>query len=296
MQRLGYRGVNRIEKTLNAAHTYMVLTYAVASAEGGVPMVVSHPVVDYFTTGDVVLSSMTFEVEITNIRPRSVDIAITPSVDEPYTAVMMYASNLPDGSNEEQLQYIIEHYAPLEMVGRYEEHVDQLPPATEFVLAVYGFYAGAPTTELFVYRFATKADGVGGNVITEVRCSAYDLAEVVALEPYYTSYLQYADYFLSVEVFTAEPSPTLHFDIFSRAVVEEYGLEAVRDSLLEYSYTSSPDWALCSYGNEYIICGLAEDSDGFVGELFVSDPVSFSREETDDAAIFVGLYKEYTTP
>ncbi|MBQ8366930.1 MAG: BACON domain-containing protein [Alistipes sp.] len=295
MLQLGHRGATTIERTLNANHKYMVMTYAIASDEGNVPMVVSHPVIKYFTTGNVELSTMTFEVDICNIKPRSVDIRITPSTDEQYTAVVMYASNLPEGSPEEQLEYINKKYAPLELSGVYEEHIDQLPPATEFILAVYGYYAGVPTTGLYVHRFATAKDGAGGNTITEVRCTAYDLKEVVALEPYYSSYVGYADYFMSVEVVTAEPSPTLHFDIFPKSVYEEYGVEAIRESLLEYSYTSSPDWALCSYGNEYVVCGLAEDEDGYVGEMFVSEPITFQYEDRGDAETFVELYKEYTT-
>lgn len=295
MQRVGHSGTVTINDTLNANHKYMVMVYAIASDEGRVPMVVSPPVVEYFTTGDVALSTMTFEVDIYNIKPRSVDISIRPSTDEQYNAVVMYASNLPAGSKEEQLDYICRAYAPLELVGPYEEHIDQLPPATEFVLAIYGYYAGKPTTELYIYRFATAEDGAGGNTITEVRCTVYDLDEVVALSPYYSSYVGYADYFLSVEVITAEPSPTLHFDVFARSTYEEYGVEAIRESLLEYSYTSSPDWALCSYGNEYVVCGMAEDEAGYVGEMFISEPISFSYEQRSDATIFVELYKEYTT-
>ncbi|MBQ5595089.1 MAG: hypothetical protein IIU78_05210, partial [Alistipes sp.] len=70
----------------------------------------------------------------------------------------------------------------------------------------------------------------------------------------------------------------------------------IRDSMLEYAYTSSPDWALCSYGNEYVLCALAEDENGFVGEMYVSEPIMFTREQTSNAAIFVELYKEYVTP
>ena len=294
MQQLGYRGETTIEKTLNANHKYMVMTYAIASEGGNVPMVVSPPVIEYFTTGGVEASNMTFEVDIYNIRPRSVDIRIMPSTDEQYTAVVMYASNLPEGSLAEQLDYICNTYAPLELSGNYEEHIDQLPPDTEFVLAIYGYYAGVPTTELNIYRFTTAKDSDGGNTITEVRCTAYDLREVVALEPYYSSYVNYADYFLSVEVVTATPSPTLHFDIFPKSVYEEYGDEAIRESLLEYSYTSSPDWALCTYGNEYVVCGLAEDESGFVGDMFVSEPIVFSYEDRSAAEEFVELYEDYT--
>lgn len=236
---------------------------------------------------------MTFEVEFSNIMPRSVDVSIVPSTDEQYTAVMMYAKNLPNGDKQEQLEYVMEKYAPLELTGVYREHIDQLPPATEFVIAVYGYYAGAATTDLFIYRFTTKEDGEGTNRITEVKCSAYDLAEVVALEPYYQSFMGYADYFLSIEVMTEKPATALHFDIFPLSLYEEYGEEAVRESLLEYSYTSSPDWALCNYDNEYVVCGLAEDESGYVGELFVSDILSFAKGQTSDAEEFVELYKDY---
>ena len=297
MQSLGYRGETTFSKTLNADHRYMALIYAIASEGGDVPMMVSHPTIAYFSTGTVERSDMTFEVVFNNVRPRSVDVVIRPSKsDETYTAVMMYKSSLPDGDKQEQLQYVVDKYAPLELMGTYEEHINQLPPSTEFIIAVYGFYAGAPTTDLFVYGFTTAVDGKGDNAITSVKCSAYDILEVVALEPYYQSCVGYADYFMSMEIETLKPSPALHFDLMPVSLVEEYGLEAVRQSLLEYSYTSSPDWALCTYGNEYVVCGLAEDERGYVGELYISEPIRFGQGDVGDAAEFVELYKEYVTP
>lgn len=293
MQQLGYKGEANYSKTLNANHRYMALIYAIASEDGGVPMVVSQPQVEYFTTGTVERSDMTFEVEFSNIRPRSVDVKIIPSKDETYTAVMMYAKNLPDGNKQEQLDYVMQKYAPLELSGIYDEHIDQLPPDTEFVIAVYGYYAGAPTTDLFLYGFTTAKDDKGENKIVKVNFSAYDMAEVATLEPYYASMIGYADYFLSMEVETLTPSPTLHYELYAKSQYDSYSHEEIRESLLEYAYTSSPDWALCTYGNEYILCGLAEDENGYVGEMFVSEPISFTKEQTSEASIFVELYKEW---
>lgn len=293
MQQLGYKGQASFHKTLNANHRYMALIYAIAAEDDNIPMVVSQPQVEYFTTGTVERSDMTFDVEFTNIRPRSVDVCITPSKDETYTAVMMYASSLPEGDKEEQLDYVMSKYAPLELSGIYKEHIDQLPPDTEFIIAVCGYYAGAPTTDLFLYRFTTSKDGKGNNKIIKVRFSAYDMAEVAALEPYYASMMGYADYFLSMEVETLTPSPTLHYELYTKSQYDSYTHEEIRASLLEYAYTSSPDWALCNYGNEYVLCGLAEDENGYVGEMFVSEPIMFTKEQTSDAAIFVKLYEEY---
>lgn len=293
MRQLGYKGEASFTKTLNANHRYMALTYAIASDNGNVPMVVSKPIVSYFTTGGVERSEMTFTAEFSNIRPRSVDVTITPSLDETYSAVLIYAKNLPEGDKQEQLEWVMTKYAPLELSGVYSEHISQLPPATEFILAVYGYYAGAATTDLFLYRFTTLEDGKGTNRVTDVRCLAYDLSEVAELEPYYASFLGYADYFISIEVATEKPSPSLHFDIFRSDVLEEYSESEIRQSLLDYSYTSSPDWALCTYDNEYVICALAEDESGYVGEMFISEPISFGRADVGDASIFVELYKEW---
>ena len=293
MQQLGYKGQASFHKTLNANHRYMALIYAIAAEDDNIPMVVSQLQVEYFTTGTVERSDMTFDVEFTNIRPRSVDVCITPSKDETYTAVMMYASSLPEGDKEEQLDYVMSKYAPLELSGIYKEHIDQLPPDTEFIIAVCGYYAGAPTTDLFLYRFTTAKDGKGNNKIIEVRFSAYDMAEVAALEPYYASMMGYADYFLSMEVETLTPSPTLHYELYAKSQYDSYTHEEIRASLLEYAYTSSPDWALCNYGNEYVLCGLAEDENGYVGEMFVSEPIMFTKEQTSDATIFVKLYEDY---
>ena len=293
MQQLGYKGQASFHKTLNANHRYMALIYAIAAEDDNIPMMVSQPQVEYFTTGTVERSDMTFDVEFTNIRPRSVDVCITPSKDETYTAVMMYASSLPEGDKEEQLDYVMSKYAPLELSGIYKEHIDQLPPDTEFIIAVCGYYAGAPTTDLFLYRFTTAKDGKGNNKIVEVHFSAYDMAEVAALEPYYASMMGYADYFLSMEVETLTPSPTLHYELYAKSQYDSYTHEEIRASLLEYAYTSSPDWALCNYGNEYVLCGLAEDENGYVGEMFVSEPIMFTKEQTSDATIFVKLYEDY---
>lgn len=293
MQQLGYKGQASFHKTLNANHRYMALIYAIAAEDDNIPMVVSQLQVEYFTTGTVERSDMTFDVEFTNIRPRSVDVCITPSKDETYTAVMMYASSLPEGDKEEQLDYVMSKYAPLELSGIYKEHIDQLPPDTEFIIAVCGYYAGAPTTDLFLYRFTTAKDGKGNNKIVEVHFSAYDMAEVAALEPYYASMMGYADYFLSMEVETLTPSPTLHYELYAKSQYDSYTHEEIRASLLEYAYTSSPDWALCNYGNEYVLCGLAEDENGYVGEMFVSEPIMFTKEQTSDATIFVKLYEDY---
>ncbi len=295
MAQQGYKGDATFHKTLNANHRYMALTYAVASEGGNVPMVVSKPVVTYFSTGTVERSDMTFEVTFENIRPRSTDVTIVPSSDEPYSAVLMYAKNLPTGDKQEQLEWVMQKYAPFELTGIYREHISQLPPDTEFILAIYGYYAGAATTDLFIYRFTTLEDGEGDNYITAVSTSAYDLAEVAALEPYYASFLGYADYFISIEVETSKPSPALHFDIFRSDVMQEYTEDEIREGLLEYSYSSSPDWALCTYGNEYVVCGLAEDENGYVGELFISEPIRFVRTDVGDAAIFVELYSDYVT-
>ena len=294
MQQLGYRGEATFSKTLNANHRYMAIIYAIASDEGRVPMVVSRPQVEYFTTGTVNRSDMTFEVEFSNIRPRSVDVRIVPTTDESYTAVMMYAKNLPKGDKQEQLDYVMAKYAPLEITGIYEEHIDQLPPDTEFVIAVYGYYAGAPTTDLFVYHFATAKDGKGENRIVDVKFSAYDMADVAAIEPYYKSMLGYADYFLSMEVKTLMSAPTLHFELYTKSQYDSYTHEEILESILEYAYTSSPDWALCTYDREYVLCGVAEDENGYVGEMYVSEPISFSREQVGDAQEFVELYKEWT--
>jgi hypothetical protein len=207
---------------------------------------------------------------------------------------MMYAKNLPKGDKQEQLDYVMTKYAPLEITGIYEEHIDQLPPDTEFVIAVYGYYAGAPTTDLFVYNFATAKDGKGENRIVNVKFSAYDMAEVVAIEPYYKSMLGYADYFLSMEVETLMPAPALHFELYAKSQYDSYTHEDILESILEYAYTSSPDWALCTYDSEYVLCGVAEDENGYVGEMYVSEPISFSREQVGDAQEFVELYKEWT--
>ena len=120
------------------------------------------------------------------------------------------------------------------------------------------------------------------------------MADVAAIEPYYKSMLGYADYFLSMEVETLMSAPTLHFELYTKSQYDSYTHEEILESILEYAYTSSPDWALCTYDREYVLCGVAEDENGYVGEMYISEPISFSREQVGDAQEFVELYKEWT--
>ena len=106
----------------------------------------------------------------------------------------------------------------------------------------------------------------------------------------------YADYFLSMELETLTTAPSLHFELYAKRQYDSYTHEEIRESMLEYAYTSSPDWALCTYGNEYILCALAEDENGYVGDMYVSEPIKFTHDDISDAEIFVELYREYTTP
>lgn len=295
MEELGERGATTYTQTLHANHKYMALLYAIDSIDGNIPMMVSEPVVEYFTTGSVERSDLQFEVNITNIMPRSADIEIIPSNnEESYSAVVMYANRLPEGDNDTQLDYIMENYSPFEISGYYFESVVGLQPDNEFIVAIYGIYGGSPTTDLFIYRFRTNAEGEGTNRITDVAFTAYDLQEVVAIEDYYTMLVGYGEYLLSMEVTTERPTHRVHFSLYVAAQVEEFGLEAVRADLLDYSYTSMFDWALCNYDTEYIICGLAEDEEGNVGEMYVSEPITIRRGETGDAKEFVERYADYT--
>ena len=295
MEELGERGNTVINKTLHASHSYMIIVYAIASESGSVPMMVSEPVVEYLTTGSVELSNLGFDVSVSNIMPRSADIEIIPSNDtESYTAIILPADYLPDGDNDTQRDYIVSNYAPFELQGRYFEVVTGLTPDTEYVICLYGIYAESPTTELFTHTFRTNAEGEGTNRIVDVSFTAYDLREVIAIEDYYATLMGYGDYFLSMEVSTARPTHRVHFSLYNAAQVEEYGLDAVRADLLDYSYTSTFDWALCTYGTEYIICGLAEDEHGNVGEMYVSDIITIEPGQTGDAREFVERYADYT--
>lgn len=296
LEEMGHKGHSTYSQTLDANHRYMAIVYAIASErEGSVPVMVSKPIVEYFATGDVVMSDMTFDITISNIRPRAAEITITPSTnDEAYTAVVLYARNMPDGTNGEQLRYIHEHYSPFEVRGSYSETVSSLKPDTEFIVAVYGIYAGAPTTDLYYKTFKTTKEGAGSNLITAIEWKAYDLEEVLTLDSYYESMYGFGDYFLSVDIHTLQPTERVYFDIFRTSHIEENGEKWVKESLMDYSYHTLFDWGLCSYNNEYVVCGYAEDADGNIGELFTSAPIVVQRGETGDAAEFIERYAEYT--
>lgn len=297
LNKLGHSYGESITEELYANTSYMALIYAIApTAENDLPMIVSRPAIRYFTTGDVPASNITFDVEFSNIRPRSADITITPSTMDSYSPVVMFAKNLPEGTNQEMLNYVMKSYAPMPVSGVYKEHLNQLPPATEFILAIYGYAAGSATTKLFIYHFATTAEGTGTNRIVEVKCTAYDLAEVVALEPFYGFLMGFSDYLISMEIITESSAPSLHYNIFREDVLEDYSEQEIKEGLLEDSYTSSPDWASCTYGNSYVIIGMAEDEEGNVGEMYRSAPISFTYEDRGDAGDFVELYKEYIEP
>ena len=116
----------------------------------------------------------------------------------------------------------------------------------------------------------------------------------MTLDSYYESMYGFGDYFLSVDIHTLQPTERVYFDIFRTSHIEENGEKWVKESLMDYSYHTLFDWGLCSYNNEYVVCGYAEDADGNIGELFTSAPIVVQRGETGDAAEFIERYAEYT--
>lgn len=112
------------------------------------------------------LSEITFDINFTNYYFNGVDYTITPSADDvPYYVTMRPAFRYKELTDEQLLEQILLEDAwmiePRSVTGVYEyENEGVWLTDTEYLVLIFGYAGGAPTTELIKFPFRTSEPNV----------------------------------------------------------------------------------------------------------------------------------------
>ena len=271
---------------------YMVVAFAVS--DDTTPLLCSTPSVSYFTSGDFAKSSLTFNIEVTDITPYSASLNLRPSNNnDTYTCIFIAMSQMPLVDSDYQLmKALVGGFQPSEFTGPIKnEYLGPLMPDTEYVVLAFGIDGNMPTTDLYQVRFTSEAAVMGTTQITDIKLvKLFDKEEIVALDPSYRGKLGDCECVAIVEATTNEPCDKLYFWWYEEWMKSGYTEEAFLEDLLMYPYASNPEIMDMYYsmddGDLFFFGGIAEDKDGNLGDIYYGEGFLLSKEMVNPAEEF----------
>lgn len=271
---------------------YMVVAFAVS--DDTTPLLCSTPSVSYFTSGDFAKSSLTFNIEVTDITPYSASLNLRPSNNnDTYTCIFIAMSQMPLVDSDYQLmKALVGGFQPSEFTGPIKnEYLGPLMPDTEYVVLAFGIDGNMPTTDLYQVGFTSEAAVMGTTQITDIKLvKLFDTEEIVALDPSYRRKLGDCECVAIVEATTSEPCDKFYFWWYEEWMKSGYTEEAFLEDLLMYPYANNPEIMDMYYsmddGDLFFFGGIAEDEDGNLGDIYYGDSFLLSKEMVSPAEEF----------
>ncbi len=286
-------------ETLKGSTNYALVIYAIGNVDG-LPQVISAPQVFNFRTEEIGASDMTIDITVENNYVRVADITIAPSANEPYTAAVIAKASVPEGSNEQIIEWLNSNLIMESYSGEISSHINTFQPNTEYSVLAYGLWGGVVTTDLFRVDFKTDEEGECENSVIRVDYDGpYSLKELEAYNPdYFYSYGMFEDmgwYAMWAEIFTEQPTQDLFYCIYSADKVVTQGMDAIFADLV--SYTSKKTSLFTGENDKlYVMCAVAMDYRGNYSEMWISDPFSYNYNTSPKRDLSELLDKLYNTP
>ena len=286
-------------ETLKANTNYALVIYAIDKVDG-LPQVISTPQVFNFRTEEIGASDMTIDITVENKYVRVADITIAPSANEPYTAAIIAKSSVPEGTNEQIIEWLNNALTMESYSGTISTHINTFQPNTEYSVLAYGYWGGVVTTDLFRVDFKTDEAGVCENSVIRVDYGGpYSLKELEEYDPnYFYSYGMFEDmgwYAMWGEIFTEQPTQDLFYCIYSADKVVTQGTDAIFADLV--SYTSKKTSLFTGENDKlYVMCAVAMDYRGNYSEMWMSDPFSYNYNASTKRPLSELLEKVYNIP
>lgn len=286
-----YRGEAHVDSRLSPDTNYMVAVFAVS--DDMVPIMCSQPVVTYAHTGDVLLSDMTFDIDITDITPYTAQFSVTPSIEgEPYAAVFVSGETLDSmPADEVSLMYaFIDYFAPAIFDTSFSDIFTPLMPDTEYAFVVFGCSDGHPTSHITIERFTTIKAVEGTNQIRDIVIhKVWDVEEIVALDASYAPLAEEADCLVLAEAVVDDASCPVRWWWYEGYAREECTDEAFLEDLLLYDATPTPEVFALWYDFEIFFAGVAEDADGNLGDIYYGEKVILTHDDCSDAQEYLDM-------
>lgn len=279
---------------LTASTSYCAAIYAIEMVDG-VLQLVSKPIVKHFTTESVAMSDMTLDIKVENAYSRVADITITPSNnEEQYLFVSMpseYITQTDEADILNELTTTFLQYA-YKFTGEMSIHIATLEPTTEYSVFVFGYYGGVVTTPLYREDFTTTEAAPGTVQVEEVIIGGpYNPGELaVALPEMFSDYAQYADmaYIITMQTITDKPTIDkyhLAWDVDTFNYFSTYYPDIVLSDLIGF-YCEEVGYEICSFNVNYLVCGIAMDEKGNLGDMWSSETFCYTADDyvpVDDA-------------
>lgn len=271
-------GHDSYSEVREADRRYMMSFYAIDLVDG-LPQVVSHPYIVHFKTDPVLASDMTFDVDLSNVYTRVADVRITPTTNDPYTIALVLTDEVPEGSNEEIINWLTGSFGLSLFKGEVTTHLNSLDPETSYSLLIFGYYGGVVTTDLTRIDFTTDPVSECENRVVRVDFmgpySPIDLAKHFpdSLNGMEDIYEQYGFYVMWAEIITEKPSQDVfffHYDSDKVALGDDY----IFNDLIAYPSDRLTTLTARS-GVEFTMCGVTMDYRGNYSELWKSEPFMY---------------------
>ena len=277
------QGDDTYDEMLKAATNYAMILYTIEMVDG-LPQVTSKPYLVNFCTEEVKQSDMQIDIKVENNYVRVADVTVTPSANEPYTVALVAKSEVPESSNAEIIQWLVDNFS----MSIYEQpifsHINTLKPDTEYSVMAFGYYGGTVTTDLFRADFSTEAEGECQNSVVNVMWDGpYSLVELERAEPdLYYNYGMFETlgwYAMWSEIETAEPTEDMFYCIYRADRFAQQGEKAIFDDLIQYA---SPKVQLLTGENNalYVMCAVVMDYKGNYSDMWVSEPFMYEYTES----------------
>lgn len=279
---------------LTASTSYCAAIYAIEMVDG-VLQLVSKPIVKHFTTESVAMSDMTLDIKVENAYSRVADITITPSNnEEQYLFVSMpseYITLTDEADILNELTTTFLRYAYM-FTGEMSIHIATLEPTTEYSVFVFGYYGGVVTTPLYREDFTTTEAAPGTVQVEEVIIGGpYNPGELAAALPeMFSDYAQYAGmaYIITMQTITDKPTIDkyhLAWDLDTFNYYNTYYPDIVLSDLIGF-YCEEVGYDICSFNVNYLVCGIAMDEKGNLGDMWSSETFCYTADDyvpVDDA-------------
>ncbi len=274
---LAYKGYFHFETELGANTEYVLCAFAMNNEA----LINSTPVLLYFETGDPSTSENTFTVTITDIGDREAAITVEPSNDDPYVVAIATKDYFARLSDKEIMDEICSwDYTTSE--GVFSSMADNLSPATEYEILVFGVSGGIPSTNLTRKSFTTLEATISQAHFKLTYDTFYDLEEVAALNSNWESYLNF-DLLLKMDVECDETVVNVYYHILETQVFDYYSPSELISDLLEMGPADPEELFLLNYNRSFTIYGFAEDRDGNFTEFWSSPEAIFHKEDRSPA-------------
>ena len=288
MAELAQKG--QLKKTYELAPNEKWVIVAFALDPDALPA--SDVAMDFFATGDLVMSENVVKITASNITSHKATLTFEPSNDDTYTAAILTDEELQASgatSDRDIMKWCIQNVRMEGFNGKFETEMSALSASTKYHVFAFGCVAGEHiTTPLFRTEFTTLEEVFIEADFSMIYENYYDLMEVVALAPQFESFVGQGEVIIPVAADVKTPDVIVMWSIFAAEEVDAVSEQTIVDALKAYGYQGASA-LLLYYNTAYKIVAMAVDAEGNRTKVWKSEPLTLVKSGTSPAQEFIDM-------